>query len=218
MPPRHASPEPTKTCARCRRLVALRKETTKTEPGWFNGAVPSFGDEAAELLIVGLAPGLRGAHRTGRTFTGDASGAFLYRALTAQNLTSGTYSADAGDDFQLHNVMVTNALRCVPPQNKPVADEIKKCRPYLQARVRALGNLKTILLLGRVAHEATLRALDLKLKDVPFGHGVEYGTVLNGRPVQLISSYHCSRYNVNTKRLTAEMFDTVLAKALASIS
>lgn len=212
MPPRKRSPDPAKTCKRCPRLVALRKETAKKEPGWFNGAVPSFGDPDADLLIVGLAPGLRGAHRTGRTFTGDASGAFLYAALTKQKLTSGTYSPDAGDDFQLHNVMITNTLRCVPPQNKPVAAEISKCRPYLKAQIQALPNLKTILMLGRIAHEATLRTLDINLKAAPFGHGAEYRALFKGKNLQLVSSYHCSRYNVNTKRLTVAMFDTLLRR------
>ncbi len=218
MPAHPAPPEPAKACRRCPRLVALRKETYQKEPDWYNGAVPSFGDEAGELLIVGLAPGLRGAHRTGRTFTGDASGTFLYQALTMQNLTSGTYSADARDDFQLHNVMITNALRCVPPQNKPIADEIRNCQPYLKARIQALPNLKLILTLGRVAHEATLRALALKLKAVPFGHGAEAKTVFNGRSIQLIASYHCSRYNVNTKRLTTKMFDDLLKHVKAMLT
>lgn len=218
MPRKIYPPEPEKTCRRCPRLVKLRKAYIKTEPDWFNGAVPSFGDETAQLLVIGLAPGLRGAHRTGRTFTGDASGALLYQTLTKFGFTTGTYREDGKDDFQLHNVIITNALRCVPPQNKPVSAEIKACRPFLSARIEALPNLKTILMLGRIAHESTLRAFELGLKDYKFGHGASYQVQRETRALTLLSSYHCSRYNVNTRRLTAEMFEDIFQTAKATLA
>lgn len=211
-------PEPEKTCALCPRLVDLRQTYALEEPGWYNGAVPSFGDEHASLLIVGLAPGLRGANRTGRTFTGDASGALLYSTLTKLGLSNGTRCEDAQDDYTLQNVMVTNAVRCVPPQNKPSSIEINTCRPYLKARILALRNLKTILMLGRIAHASTLRALAIKPKAFPFAHSGEYKTELEGRALRLISSYHCSRYNVNTRRLTPDMFEAVLRRAKHSLA
>jgi len=210
-------PEPAKTCAHCPRLVRYRHEYAAKEPDWFNGAVPSFGDEQAELLIIGLAPGLRGANRTGRTFTGDPSGALLYETLTRFKFTSGTYAEHGQDDLRLNNVMITNAVRCVPPQNKPTGAEINACRPYLKARIAALPNVKTLLMLGKVAHDSTLRTLGLKLKDHPFGHGVQYSTHDEGRPLTLLSSYHCSRYNVNTRRLTPDMFDQIFITARASL-
>lgn len=215
--PRAHPPEPPKSCRRCPRLVALRKTVRAKEPGWFNGAAPSFGDIKAQLLVVGLAPGLRGANRTGRTFTGDPSGELLYKTLAKLGFSTGTYADNGQDDLQMHNVMITNAVRCVPPQNKPTAAEINTCRPYLEARIDKLANLKTILMLGRIAHDSTLRTLGLKLKDYPFGHASQYETIYKTRPLTLISSYHCSRYNVNTRRLTPAMFDAVFAAAKDSL-
>lgn len=215
--PRAHPPEPTKSCRRCPRLVALRKSVKAKEPDWFNAPAPSFGDTQAQLLVVGLAPGLRGANRTGRTFTGDPSGALLYKTLASLGFSTGTYADDGQDDLHMHNVMITNAVRCVPPQNKPTAAEINTCRPYLEARIDKLPKLKTILMLGRIAHDSTLRTLGLKLKDYPFGHASTYKIAHKTRPFTLISSYHCSRYNVNTRRLTSAMFEAVIAIAKESL-
>lgn len=215
--PRAHPPEPPKTCKLCPRLVVLRKTVRKKEPDWFNGAVPSFGDEAGQLLVVGLAPGLRGAHRTGRTFTGDPSGALLYETLGRFGFSDGTYADDGRDDLRMKNVLITNAVRCVPPQNKPNGEEINNCRPYLEARIANMPNLKTILLLGRIAHISTLRALGLKLKNHPFAHAAQSKMTYKERTLTLLSSYHCSRYNVNTRRLTPDMFDAVFKQAKASL-
>lgn len=210
--------EPEKACKRCPRLVKYRKTCIKQQPDWFNGAVPSFGDRSAALLIVGLAPGLKGAHRTGRTFTGDPSGEFLYNALAKSGFSSGTYTSGGDDDFRLINAIVTNAVRCVPPQNKPVAAEINACRPFLVATIEQLPALRTILMLGTIAHSSTLRALELKQKDYPFGHGATYNIRHQNRKLSLISSYHCSRYNVNTRRLTLDMFDKILSRTRATLA
>lgn len=201
-----AGPEAPKDCRLCPRLAAFRDESIASNPDWFNGAVPSFGDEQAMLLIVGLAPGLQGAHRTGRPFTGDYAGDLLYATLAKFGWSKGEYGSDPADGLQLQGCMITNAVRCVPPQNKPVGAEITQCRPFLQRRIEALPNLKVILALGRIAHDSVVRASDLKLKDAPFGHGA-----LNdiGHNLKLIDSYHCSRYNTNTGRLTVEMFEDV---------
>lgn len=205
-------------CLLCPRLVALRDEVAAREPGWFNGAVPSFGDSAAQLLIVGLAPGLQGAHRTGRAFTGDGSGTLLFATLKSLGFSRGRYEGWSGDGLTLNNAMITNAVRCLPPQNKPLGAEINQCRPFLKAQIDALEDLRVIVLLGKVAHDSTMRTLGLKLKDHPFGHAVHYKTERGPRPVSLISSYHCSRYNLNTKRLTPEMFEAVFALAKAQTS
>lgn len=205
-------------CPLCPRLVAFREEYIAKEPDWFNGAVPSFGDENAALLVVGLAPGLRGAHRTGRPFTGDWAGDLLYTTLAKFGFTKGIYDARPDDGLILHNAMITNAVRCVPPQNKPVGAEINTCRPFLRARIDQLPKLKTLLMLGKISHDSTMRTLGLKLKDHPFGHGVRYEVSLDGRTLTLISSYHCSRYNTNTRRLTEEMFEDVFRAAKESLA
>jgi len=200
------SPEAPKNCALCPRLAALRAESIAANPDWFNGAVPSFGDPDARFLIVGLAPGLQGAHRTGRPFTGDYAGDLLYATLEKFGWSHGTYGADPGDGLSLNGCMITNAVRCVPPQNKPVGAEIAQCRIFLQNRIAALAKLRVILALGRIAHDSVVRAAGLKLKDAPFGHGARAGI---GGGLTLIDSYHCSRYNTNTRRLTTEMFEDV---------
>lgn len=205
-------------CQLCPRLVAYRNEYIEKEPDWFNGAVPSFGDEAAELLIIGLAPGLRGAHRTGRPFTGDWAGDLLYATLDKFGFSEGAYDARSDDGLRLTRAMITNAVRCVPPQNKPVGAEINTCRPFLRARIDALANVKTLLMLGKISHDSTIRALGLKLKDHPFGHEARYDITLEERPLTLLSSYHCSRYNTNTRRLTVEMFENVFQTAKDSLS
>jgi len=202
-------PEPPADCALCPRLVEFRAQSREANPDWFNGAAPSFGPEDAALLIVGLAPGLQGANRTGRPFTGDYAGDLLYGALDKFGFSSGVYDARPDDGLKLKDVMITNAVRCVPPQNKPVAAEIKTCRNYLVARIDALPNLKAILCLGRISHDSTLAALGLKQREAPFTHGGEHA--IAGAGYTLFDSYHCSRYNTNTGRLTTEMFYDVFA-------
>ncbi len=210
-------PEPPPNCPLCPRLVNFREEYIAKEPDWFNGAVPSFGDDQAELLIVGLAPGLRGAHRTGRPFTGDWAGDLLYATLAKFGFSVGTYEARPDDGLELKNAMITNAVRCVPPQNKPVGAEINQCRPFLRARIDALPRLKTMILLGKISHDSTIRALGLKLKDHSFGHAAKYNVNVESRRLTLLSSYHCSRYNTNTGRLTTAMFEAVFAMAKESL-
>lgn len=195
--------EPSYDCDRCPRLRNFVLENRKTYPEFFNGPVPSFGDPDARLLIVGLAPGLKGANATGRPFTGDYAGDLLYKALEKFNFSNGRYDGHARDGLELHDCMITNAVRCVPPQNKPVGAEINTCRDYHKAHMNDLGNLKVIMCLGKISHDSTIRALGLKLKDYPFKHNVTYPLEDNRF---LVSSYHCSRYNTNTKRLTESMF------------
>ena len=207
-----APPEAPKDCPLCPRLVAYRRENARAEPAWFNGAAPSFGDPKARLLIVGLAPGRTGANRTGRPFTGDYAGDLLYGTLKKLGLTVGEYRADPSDGFMLRDAMITNAVRCAPPENKPTPAEISACRPFLTARMQALPNVRAILALGSIAHESVLRAHDLKPTHAKFGHGVE-ADLTGGR--MLVSSYHCSRYNTQTRRLTTEMFEAVMARAKA---
>lgn len=205
-------------CPLCPRLVAFREEYIAREPEWFNGAVPSFGDENAALLVIGLAPGLRGAHRTGRPFTGDWAGDLLYATLAKFGFSEGTYDARADDGLSLKKAMITNAVRCVPPQNKPIGIEINTCRPFLRARIDQLPKLQTLLMLGKISHDSTIRALGLKLKDHPFGHAAQYEVSIDGRQLTLLSSYHCSRYNTSTRRLTEGMFEAVFQTARESLS
>lgn len=207
-----ARPEPPRDCGRCPRLAASRHENRRRFPDFFNGAVPSFGDERARLLIVGLAPGLKGANRTGRPFTGDAAGRVLYGALIALGLAEGRYDEDGEDDLRLKGVMITNAVRCVPPENRPTSAEIRRCNPYLRARIAALPDLAAVLALGRIAHDAVLRALGRPLRAHPFAHGA--GHRLDG--LALFDCYHCSRYNMNTGRLDEAGFRRVLAAAKAA--
>jgi uracil-DNA glycosylase family 4 len=207
-------PEPAKTCPLCPRLVAFRGENARAHPDWFNGAVPSFGLSTARLLIVGLAPGLKGANRTGRPFLGDYAGELLYRPLLKRGLARGRHDPALPAELELVDCMISNAVRCVPPQNKPKPDEIARCRQFLVGRVAALPNLVTLLALGRIAHEAILDALSLKKRDFPFAHGARH--VLPGG-LTLFDSYHCSRQNTNTGRLTTAMFETVVGEAAASL-
>lgn len=199
-------------CTLCPRLVAYRAENARAEPTWFNAPAPSFGDPNARLLVVGLAPGRTGANRTGRPFTGDYAGELLYGTLKKLGLAKGEYRADPKDGFQLVDAMITNAVRCAPPENKPTPKEIAACRPFLVARLEALPKVRGILALGAIAHDSVLAAHGLKASAAKFGHGVE--TELPGGRT-LVSSYHCSRYNTQTRRLTAEMFETVMARAKA---
>jgi uracil-DNA glycosylase len=214
MTPSPALPEPPKDCPLCPRLVAYRQDNAAAHPDWFNGAVPSFGPETAQLLIVGLAPGLRGANRTGRPFLGDHAGELLYRTLLKMGLARGHHDVSAPASLTLVDCMISNAVRCVPPANKPKPDEIKQCRQFLIARMDALPNLRALLAIGRIAHDSLLDALRLKKRDFPFAHGARH--LLPGGLI-LFDSYHCSRQNTNTGRLTTPMFENVVREAAASL-
>lgn len=207
-------PEPEKDCRLCPRLVSFREESAAKEPGWFNGAVPSFGGDDAELLVVGLAPGLKGANRTGRPFTGDYAGDLLYPTMVKYGWAKGTYDARPDDGLTLNKAMITNAVRCVPPQNKPTTEEGHTCRPFLEARLAALPDLKCMITLGKFAHDAVLRGIGAKLSAHAFAHNARHDLTLpDGRAVVMIDSYHCSRYNTNTGRLTEAMFHDVFEHA-----
>ena len=197
--------EPAPGCDLCPRLVQFRASVSKDHPDWFNGAVPSFGSPDARLLIVGLAPGLRGANRTGRPFTGDFAGDLLYETLMEFGFASGTYGADAADGLMLVDCMITNAVRCVPPQNKPTGEEIRTCRPFLLQCIAQLPRLAAIVALGRIAHESVIRALGGRIAAYKFAHQAMHE--IDG--LTLHDSYHCSRYNTKTGRLTPEMFRAV---------
>lgn len=201
--------EPDRDCPLCPRLAAFRADNRAARPDWFNAPVPSFGAADARLLIVGLAPGLKGANRTGRPFTGDYAGVLLYATLAKFGFASGTYAENAGDGLALRDCMITNAVRCVPPANKPEPAEINICRQFLLGRMTDLPKLRAIVVLGRIAHDTTLRALSLKLKDFPFAHGAMHS--IAGGAMQIFDSYHCSRYNTNTGVLTEDMFQSVFA-------
>lgn len=201
-------------CKRCPRLAAFRDLHRSLEPSWFNAPVPSFGPSTASLLIVGLAPGLKGANRTGRPFTGDYAGDLLYSTLLKYGFAAGTYAADPSDGLTLVDCMITNAVRCVPPENKPTPEEIASCRPYFAARLADLPNLKAILALGRIAHDQTLTTLSLKKSAHPFAHGARHEV---GPGLTLFDSFHCSRYNTNTGRLTEPMFHAVFDAIRSSI-
>lgn len=201
--------EPDLDCPLCPRLVAFREQNRAAWPDWFNAPVTSFGSSESRLLIVGLAPGLRGANRTGRPFTGDYAGVLLYATLKKFGFAAGVYGEHAGDGLVLNDCMITNAVRCVPPANKPEPSEINICRRFLHERMTLLPRLRAIVVLGRVAHESTLRAFSLKLKQFPFAHGAVH-PISNGA-MQIFDSYHCSRYNTNTGTLTPEMFESVFA-------
>ncbi|MBM3607485.1 MAG: uracil-DNA glycosylase, partial [Alphaproteobacteria bacterium] len=193
-----AGGEPPAGCALCPRLADFRAANAAREPGWHNAPVPSFGETSAQLLVAGLAPGLRGANRTGRPFTGDYAGDLLYATLQEFGFARGTYAADPADGLELDDARITNAVRCVPPQNKPLPAEITACRSFLNATISAMPRLRAIVALGRIAHESTLRALGVKLSAAPFAHGARHELAFEGRPLVLFDSYHCSRYNTNT--------------------
>jgi uracil-DNA glycosylase len=200
--------EPPRDCRRCERLALFRDANAVAEPTWFNGPVPCFGSESAQLVIVGLAPGLKGANRTGRPFTGDYAGDLLYATLLKYGFASGRYDARPDDGLELNGCMIANAVRCVPPQNKPEPSEIANCRPFLTARLEHVPNLAAIIALGRIAHDQVLAARGIKKSLHPFSHGARHAI---SPSVALFDSYHCSRYNTNTRRLTPEMFETVFA-------
>jgi uracil-DNA glycosylase family 4 len=200
-------------CPRCPRLVAFRQTWREREPSWFNAPVPSFGPIEARLLIVGLAPGLRGANRTGRPFTGDYAGDLLYGTLKEFGFARGEFAARADDSLELVDARITNAVRCVPPENKPTPLEITTCREFLTPTIREMPRLRAILALGRIAHETVVRALGSKPSAAAFAHGAS--AAINS--YTMFSSYHCSRYNTNTGVLTPEMFHAVFAKVRAHL-
>ncbi|HRD77473.1 MAG TPA: uracil-DNA glycosylase [Hyphomicrobiaceae bacterium] len=197
-----ASCDPGRDCPGCERLVAFRTKHRATEPTWHNAPVASFGPASARLLIVGLAPGLKGANRTGRPFTGDYAGDLLYATLLSHGFASGSYGARPDDGLSLVDCRITNAVRCVPPENKPTPAEIGACRPFLVATIASMPRLIAILALGRIAHDQVLTTLEARRAAYPFAHGRRHDL---GR-YNLYDSFHCSRYNTNTGRLSAEMF------------
>jgi uracil-DNA glycosylase family 4 len=207
--------QPTPDCALCPRLVEYRAANRRTYPGWHHAPVPSFGSLDARVLVVGLAPGLKGANRTGRPFTGDYAGDLLYATLARLGLARGTYGASADDGFTLVDCRITNAARCAPPANKLTPAEFAACRPFLAGEIKAMPNLKGILCLGRESHDQTLSALGLRKSAYPFGHGAAH-RLPSG--VALTDSYHCSRYNTNTRRLTETMFVSAVESLLKEIS
>ncbi len=200
---------PTPDCQKCPRLVAFRQGNRDEYPDFFNGAVPSFGALDAQLLIVGLAPGLKGANATGRPFTGDYAGDVLYHALKNHGFASGNYDRRADDGFLLQNCRITNAVRCVPPENKPETSEMKQCNGFLVTEIAAMPRLKVMISLGTISHKAVLMALGEKLSAHPFAHGAEHW--VQGK--LLLGSYHTSRYNMNTGRLSQEMFEKIIRRA-----
>jgi uracil-DNA glycosylase len=206
---------PPPDCPRCPRLVAFRERHRHAFPDWHNAPVPSFGGDRAELLIVGLAPGLRGANRTGRPFTGDYAGILLYETLRRHGFAEGVYDARPDDGLRLIGCRVTNAVRCVPPENKPETSEAANCRPFLSAEIQRLGRLRAVLALGAIAHKGVLAALGERASRFPFVHGALH-PLPNG--LLLADSYHCSRYNTNTGRLTPAMFDAVFAELRRRLS
>jgi uracil-DNA glycosylase family 4 len=205
--------EPDRDCPLCPRLLSFRETARAREPTWFNSPVPSFGDPDGRLLIVGLAPGLQGANRTGRPFTGDFAGELLYATLLEYGFAKGVYQARPDDGLTLVDCRISNAVRCVPPQNKPLPEEINRCRQFLSATIGAMPRLRAIVALGRVAHESTLKALSLRSAAAPFAHGA----IHQAGALKLYDSYHCSRYNTNTRVLTPEMFRNVFARVRADL-
>ena len=200
LPPRH--------CSLCPRLAAFRETQARAHPEWFNGPVPPFGDARAELLIVGLAPGLRGANRTGRPFTGDSAGVLLYATLRKYGFAEGDYDARPDDGLELQRARITNAVRCVPPQNKPESSEIANCRRFLAAEISAMPRLRAILALGGIAHHTVLTALGFGRAPFPFKHGRLHRLPCG---LTLADSYHCSRLNTNTGKLSPAMFEAIFA-------
>jgi uracil-DNA glycosylase len=205
------SGKPGRDCPLCPRLKAFREDWRRREPSWFNAPVASFGPCSAQLLIVGLAPGLKGANRTGRPFTGDYAGDLLYDTLKRFGFARGSYEARPDDGLTLVDARITNAVRCVPPENKPSPAEIRTCRSFLEATIAEMPNLRAIVTLGRIAHDSTVAALGHRRAAVPFGHGTWHD---DGK-LRIFVSYHCSRYNTSTGVLTPKMFRGVFAAARA---
>ena len=197
---------PDPDCQLCPRLADFRAEQRAQHPDWFNSPVAAFGDRNGEVLIAGLAPGMRGANRTGRPFTGDYAGDLLYQTLSKFGLANGKYQANVDDGLVLSNCVILNAVRCLPPQNKPTPAEIKQCNQFFAGEIATLPRLKCILALGRIAHEAILTGQGLVRARYPFGHNARHDLPSG---LVMFNSYHCSRYNTNTGRLTEEMFEDV---------
>jgi uracil-DNA glycosylase family 4 len=211
--------DPGRDCQLCPRLAGFRADARAAEPGWFNAPVPTFGPTDASLLVVGLAPGLRGANRTGRPFTGDHAGDLLYATLLRHGFATGAYDKRPDDGLTLVGCAVTNAVRCVPPQNKPLPEEIRTCRRFLDATLARWSALEAIVALGRIAHDAVIRALGGRLAAHAFAHGATHALPgPSGRAVTLFDSYHCSRYNTNTGVLTSAMFEAVFAAARQTLA
>jgi uracil-DNA glycosylase family 4 len=204
---------PDRNCPLCPRLADFREASRARHPDWFNSPVPPFGDSNGRLLIVGLAPGLQGANRTGRPFTGDFAGDLLYATLLEYGFARGQFLARPDDGLTLVDCRIGNAVHCVPPQNKPLPIEINTCRQFLIATIKSMPRLRAIVALGRIAHESTLKALGLRAAAAPFGHGA----IHQAGALNLYDSYHCSRYNTNTRVLTPEMFRNVFAKVRADL-
>jgi uracil-DNA glycosylase len=197
-------------CTRCPRLASYLAECHARHPDYWCRPVPSFGDPAPKIVLVGLAPGLHGANRTARPFTGDHAGILLYETLFALGLSTGPASRAADDPLRLHGVRIVNAVKCAPPGNKPLPDEIRRCNAYLQAELARLASVRVLVALGRVGHDAALLALGLERSTFPFSHGREHRL---DDTHHLLDSYHCSRYNTQTRRLTEPMFRAVLERA-----
>jgi uracil-DNA glycosylase family 4 len=201
------SAKPGRNCPLCPRLAAFREEWRAREPSWFNAPVPSFGPLTARLLIVGLAPGLQGANRTSRPFTGDHAGVLLYETLARYGFSRGSYDARPDDGLELVDARITNAVRCVPPANKPTGTEITTCRKFLSATIAEMPNLAAVVTLGRISHDSTIVALNERRAAAPFRHGAAHDVAA----LRIFVSYHCSRYNTNTGVLTPKMFRGVFA-------
>jgi len=199
-------------CRRCPRLAGFLDEVRSKHPDYFARPVPAFGETDPKLLIVGLAPGMHGANRTGRPFTGDYAGILLYQTLFELGLSNQPTSETADDDLRLRGVRITNAVKCLPPQNKPETAEIRQCNAYLRTEIKALVPTCNLLALGKIAHDAVALAYGMKLSAMKFSHAAEH-LLPDGR--RLFDSYHCSRYNTQTRRLTKEMFYTILARAIS---
>jgi uracil-DNA glycosylase len=206
--------EPDRNCPLCPRLVAFREAARQREPEWFNSPVPPFGDSNGRLLIVGLAPGMQGANRTGRPFTGDYAGDLLYATLLEYGFAKGVYQARPDDGLALVDCRIGNAVHCVPPQNKPLPAEINTCRRFLSATIKTMPRLRAFVALGRIAHESTVKALGLRSVAAPFAHGAMH----QAGTLRLYDSYHCSRYNTNTRVLTPAMFRSVFAQVKADLA
>lgn len=210
--------EPHPNCRRCPRLHSHIGKYRRSEPRWHNAPVPTWlpqsGPDAVKVLIIGLAPGLRGANRTGRAFTGDASGELLHPTLLKFGFAKGQFLNTPEDGMELIDCAITNAVRCVPPENKPTGAEINNCRKFLSATIKQFPNLEAIITLGKIAHDSTLRALEARVANYPFAHNVRHDL----SKITIVSSYHCSRYNVNTGRLTQKMFEDVFSDLRSTIS
>jgi uracil-DNA glycosylase family 4 len=212
--PSDAIATPSHDCALCPRLVSYRHDNQAAHPDWFNAPVPSFGPTDAKLLVVGMAPGVKGANRTGRPFTGDHAGLLLYQTLLKLGFATGGYDPDGNDAMVLHDCRIVNAVRCVPPANLPEPAEVKTCNTYLQAELQGLSDVRIVLALGVLAHAAVLKACGIPATKVRFSHGAIH-TLPDG--LKLANSYHVSRYNTSTKRLTTEMFEAVMMDVAARL-